>query len=84
MLVKHYWSMSTLAEIEKAVEKLSSQQKRELLRFLDALLRSGIRRRAIRNLSPAERAQDLKRWAASHERGPGLPNSAVGRDAIYD
>ncbi|MBI2946173.1 MAG: hypothetical protein HYY23_00890 [Verrucomicrobia bacterium] len=26
----------------------------------------------------------LKRWAASHERGPGLPDSAMGRDAIYD
>ena len=37
-----------------------------------------------RKLSPAERAADLQRWAASHERGPGLPDSAVGREiAIY-
>ena len=34
--------------------------------------------------SPAERAADLQRWAASHERGPGLPDTAIGRDAIYD
>ena len=76
--------MSTLGDIEKAAEKLSSQQKQELIQFLDALLRAESNRRALRNLSPAERAADLKRWAASHERGPGLPNSAIGRDAIYD
>ena len=84
VLVKHYWCMSTLADIEKAVEKLSSQQKQELIRFLDALLRAESNGRAIRNLPPAERAEDLKRWAASHDRGPGLPDSAIGRDAIYD
>jgi hypothetical protein len=37
-----------------------------------------------RNLPPAERAEDLRRWAASHEPGPGLLDSAIGRDAIYD
>ena len=37
-----------------------------------------------RTLSPAERAADFRRWAASHDSGPGLPDSAVGRDAIYD
>ncbi len=82
--VKHYGSMSTLADIEKAVEKLSSQQKQELIQFLDALLRAESNGRAIRNIPPADRAADLKRWAASHERGPGLPDSAIGRDAIYD
>jgi hypothetical protein len=66
------------------VEKWSSQQKQELLDFLAALLRAESNGRAIRNLPPAERAEDLKRWAASHERGPDLPNSAIGRDAIYD
>ena len=83
-LVKHHWDMSTLADIEKAVEKLSSQQKQELIQFLSALLRAESNGRAIRSLPPAERAEDFKRWAASHERGPGLPNSAIGRDAIYD
>ena len=34
--------------------------------------------------SPEERATDLQRWAASHRDGPGLPDSAVGRDPIYD
>ena len=82
--VKHHWVMSTLAEIEKAAEKLSSQQKQELIQFLSALLRTESNGRALRNLPPAERAADLKRWAASHERGPGLPDSAIGRDAIYD
>jgi hypothetical protein len=82
--VKHYASMSMLADIEKAVEKLSSQQKQELIRFLDALLRAESNGRAIRSLPPADRAADLKRWAASHEPGPGLPDSAIGRDAIYD
>jgi hypothetical protein len=76
--------MSKLADIEKAVEKLSSKQKQELLEFLAALLRAESNGRAIRNLPPAERAEELKQWAASHERGPGLPNAAIGRDAIYD
>ena len=76
--------MSTLAEIEKAAEKLSSQQKQKLIEFLGALLRAESNGLALRNLPPAERAADLIRWAASHQRGPGLPNSAIGRDAIYD
>ena len=76
--------MRELADIEKAVKKLSSEEKQELLEFLAALLRAEPNGHAIRNLSPRERAEDLKRWAASHERGPGLPNSAIGRDAIYD
>ena len=76
--------MSTLAEIEKAAEKLSPQQKQELMLFLGTRLRAETNGHAPRNLSPAERAADLKRWAASHERGPGLPDSAIGRDAIYD
>ena len=76
--------MSSLGDIEKAVEKLSSQQKQELVHFLGALLRAESNGRAIRNLPPAERAADLERWAASHERGPGFPSSAIGRDSIYD
>jgi hypothetical protein len=76
--------MSTLAEIEKAAEKLPPDQKRQLLLFLSAQLRTEMNGRAPRNLPPAERAADLRRWAASHERGPGLPDSAIGRDAIYD
>ena len=82
--VAHYWGMSKLADIEKAVEKLSTQQKQELLEFLASLLQAESNGRAIRNLPPAERSEDLKRWAASHQGGPGLPNSAIGRDAIYD
>ena len=76
--------MSALTEIEKAAEKLSSQQKQELIQFLNALLQAEPNGRAVRRLPPAERAADLKRWAASHERGPSLPDSAIGRDAIYD
>lgn len=76
--------MSTLAEIEKAVEKLSPEQKQELMSFLGGQLRVESSGRIPRHLSPAERAADLERWAASHERGPGLPDSAIGRDAIYD
>lgn len=76
--------MSTLAEIEQAVEKLPTTEKQELLLFLGAKLRAERNGQAPRQLSPTERAADLKRWAASHERGPGLPDSAIGRDAIYD
>ena len=76
--------MSTLAEIEKAVERLSLPQKQELVQFLDTLLRAESSGRIFRNLPPTERAADLRRWAASHERGPALPDSAIGRDAIYD
>ena len=76
--------MSTLAEIERAVEKLSPQQKEELMLFLGAQLHGETNGQAPRNLAPAERAAELRRWAASHERGPGLPDSAIGRDAIYD
>jgi len=76
--------MSTLAEIEKAAVKLSPQQMQELMRFLGAQLREESDGDAPRKLPPAERAADLKRWAALHERGPGLPDSAIGRDAVYD
>ena len=76
--------MSTLAEIEKAADKLPRQQKQELMRFLGEQLRTEASGHAPRQLPPAERAADLQRWAASHERGPGLPDSAIGRDAIYN
>jgi hypothetical protein len=82
VVVEHHGGMNTLGDIEKAAAELSSLQKRELIRFLDGLLRAESIGPALRN-PPAERAEDLKRWAASHERGPGLPNSAVGRDTIY-
>ena len=80
----HYFSMSTLAEIEQAAESLALEQKHALLLFLGAQLRVAPGSRTPRSLPPAERAADLRRWAASHERGPGLPEMAVGRDAIYD
>lgn len=83
-MVEHYFTVSTLAEIEQAVEKLPTTQKQELLVFLGAQLREECNGQSPRRLSPAERAADLQRWAASHERGPGLPDSAIGRDAIYD
>lgn len=34
--------------------------------------------------TPEVRAADILKWAASHKRGPNLPDSAVGRDAIYE
>ena len=82
--MKHSLNVSTLTEIEKAVEKLSLAQKQELMLFLGAQLRGQTNGSAPRNLPPAERAAELRRWAATHENGPGLPDSAVGRDAIYD
>jgi hypothetical protein len=82
--VQHHRAMKTLSDIEKAVEKLSSEQKQELIEFLSALLQRESKGPTRRDFAPAERAADLERWAASHEHGPGLPDSAVGRDAIYD
>ena len=76
--------MSTLPEIEKAVEKLSPLEKHELMQFLGAQLPAKGDGHISHNLPPAERAADLRRWATSHEPGPGLPDSATGRDAIYD
>ena len=75
--------MSTLAEIEKAAQDLTPQQKQELMLFLGARLREA-NGQGHRKFSPAERAADFQRWASSHERGPGLPDSAIGRDAIYN
>ena len=77
-------AMSTLAEIENAAVKLTPQQMQELMRFLSVQLSAQSTGPAPRSLPPAERAADLKRWAAAHERGSGLPDSAIGRDAIYD
>jgi hypothetical protein len=82
--MEHYSTMSTLAEIENAMRNLSPQEKQELMLFLGAQLRAEANGHAPRNLAPAERAAELRRWATSHERGPGLPDSAIGRDAIYD
>lgn len=76
--------MSTLAEIEQAVGKLPAQQKLELMLFLGAQLQAESNGNSHSRLSPTERAADLLRWAANHERGAGLPDSATGRDAIYD
>jgi hypothetical protein len=82
--VKHYFTVSTLAEIEKAAEKLSPEEKQKLILSLGAQLRAESNGQSPRKLPSVERAADLIRWAASHERGPGLPESATGRDAIYD
>jgi hypothetical protein len=76
--------MSTLAQIQDAARELSPQQKQELMRFLAAHSGSESDGNLPRNLPPEERAAEFRRWAASHEDGPGLPDSAVGRDAIYD
>jgi len=73
--------MSSLVEIEQAAEALSPEQKQELMLFLGTRLHET---NGQQKLSPTERAADLQRWAASHETGPGLPDSAIGRDAIYD
>lgn len=76
--------MSTLVEIEKAAAALSPEQKRELMHFLGVRLQAETNGHNIKTCPPTERAADLKRWAASHEGGPGLSSSATGRDAIYD
>jgi hypothetical protein len=34
--------------------------------------------------TPEERAADLIQWAQQHDDGPNLPNSALGRDSIYE
>ena len=73
-------AMSTLAEIENEAVKLPPQQMQGLMRFLGAQSEG----HAPRSLPPAERAADLKCWAAAHEHGPGRPGSAIGCDAIYD
>jgi hypothetical protein len=83
-LAAHYFGMSTLAEIEKAAQALSPQQKRKLISFLGAQLQADSRSRVPRDLPPGERAAEFRRWAGAHEPGPGLPDSAVGREAIYD
>jgi len=75
--------MISLADIEKAAEALPPEQKQELMLFLGSRLQTPSDD-GFWKLSPAERAADFRRWAASHEGGPGLPDSAVGRDAIYD
>ena len=82
--LKHCLGVSTLAEIQKEAEKLSPQQKRELMLFLDVKLGAESNSQAPHNLPPAERAAELRRWSASHKDGPGLPDFAIGRDAIYD
>jgi hypothetical protein len=71
--------MSTLAEIEKAAEKLSLQQKHELMLFLGSQLNAESNDSLPHNLPPSERAADLKLWATSHERGPAclIPPSDV-------
>jgi hypothetical protein len=76
--------VSTLAEIEKAAANLSKLEKHELMMFLDAQLRSEPNGPVVRMLPPAQRAADLLEWATGHESGPGLPDCATGRDAIYN
>lgn len=83
-VLKQFLPVSTLTEIQKAAQQLPPQQKRELMLFLGAELQSASEGVVPRNLQPAERAADLQCWAAAHEPGPGLPDWAVGRDAIYD
>ena len=82
--MKHYCAVSTLEEIERAAEKLSTRQKQKLIRYLNDLLRQESTSAVSRNRPPAERAAELERWVASHEPGPGLPNFVTSRDAIYD
>ncbi len=37
-----------------------------------------------RTSAPAERAEEILRWAASHTDGPSLPEEATHRDSIYE
>ena len=76
--------MSKLAEVEKAVKALSQQEKIALLEFLGSHIAPKSETKLPRSLAPQARAEEFKQWAASHKTGPGLPASAVGRDAIYD
>jgi hypothetical protein len=76
--------MSTLAEIEKATEKLSMEQKQQLMSFLGTQMRgTGSKPKAPSHLTAAKRAEEFKSWAASHKGGPGLPDSATSRNSIY-
>ena len=34
--------------------------------------------------TPEERAEDLRRWVASHKTGPNLPDEALRREQMYD
>jgi hypothetical protein len=79
----YHLTMSSWAEIEQAAEALPPEQQHKLLLFLRARLQPA-NQDGLWNLPPAERAADLLRWAASHEDVPGLPDSAVGRDAVYE
>jgi hypothetical protein len=73
-----------LDHVEKALEALSIRVKQALMGSLHGQMHAQTNSNGPRTLPPAERAMDLKRWAASHERGRELPDSAVGREAIYD
>jgi hypothetical protein len=79
----YHFTMSSLTEIEQAAEALPPEQQHQLMLFLGARLQT-VDEDGLWNLPPAECAADLLRWAASHEDGPGLPDSAVGRDAICE
>jgi hypothetical protein len=62
--LKHYFSMSTLTEIEQAAEKLPPQQKQELMLFL------GARLRAARVNLPEPRQfsrEQMQSWVAEDE-----------------
>ncbi|MBL8203870.1 MAG: hypothetical protein JNM09_06535 [Blastocatellia bacterium] len=34
--------------------------------------------------TPEERAEDFRKWVASHTDGPNLPNEAFRRESIYE
>lgn len=38
----------------------------------------------LRPLTPEANARSFREWAARQPKGRGLPDSAVGRDGIYD
>jgi len=82
-LIRYHFTMSSLAEIEPAAEALPPEQQHPLMLFLGDRLQPA-NADGLWNLPPAECAADLLRWAASHADGPGLPDSAVGRDAIHE
>ena len=63
-MLKHYFTMSSLAEIEKAAEALPPEQKQELMLFLGAHLRAA--RAALPEPRQFSREQ-VQSWIAEDE-----------------
>ncbi len=76
-LLKHYFTISLLAEVEQAVEKSSPQQKQELMLFLGARLRAESAGLPEPRQFSREKVQS---WLAEDEAD--LAQSAVEQDSV--